>query len=399
MSPSIFFASITAVLRGYFNGRQNLAITAKSQGIEQIFKTIFTIILVEIIANITMNNTILMAGVANMATTVATFFSFSYIYMLYRLRRKESAIEISQSVNYIPTRIRKTLKKILKESIPVSLSSLMSSFNKNIDLFTIVRLLKRFMTEEQAKIQYGILSGKIDILCLLPLSLNIPFVTAMVPAIAKSKAQGDYKQVKEKISVFLKITMVISLPTTVGLIIYAKPILNLLFPNASNGAILLQINSISVIFMVFAQTINSILQGIGKMNIPAISFFIGMVCKFFANIIFVGNENIGIKGAAIGNVVCNLIVCIIGFLVIRKNIKFKIDYKNLIFKPIIAVIIMSLGSIFIFYIGNSIFSEKLATIIAIIFAIVIYCVLVIVLKVIPIFELLGIKSKRNKEIY
>ena len=113
MSPSIFFASITAVLRGYFNGRQNLAITAKSQGIEQIFKTIFTIILVEIIANITMNNTILMAGVANMATTVATFFSFSYIYMLYRLRRKEIAIEISQSVNYIPTRINTCIIKFI----------------------------------------------------------------------------------------------------------------------------------------------------------------------------------------------------------------------------------------------------------------------------------------------
>ena len=32
------------------------------------------------------------------------------------------------------------------------------------------------MTEEQAKTQYGILSGKVDTLCLLPLSLNIPFV-------------------------------------------------------------------------------------------------------------------------------------------------------------------------------------------------------------------------------
>lgn len=399
LSPSIFFASITAVLRGYFNGRQNLAITAKSQGIEQIFKTIFTIILVEIVANITKNNTILMAGVANMATTVATFLSFSYIYMLYRLRRKEIAQEISQSVNYIPTRVRKTLKKILKESIPVSLSSLMSSFNKNIDLFTIVRLLKNFMTEEQAKIQYGILSGKIDILCLLPLSLNIPFVTAMVPAIAKSKAKGDYKKTQEKIENFLKIAMIISLPTTIGIIIYAKQILNLLFPNASNGAILLQINSISIIFMVFAQTINSILQGIGKMNIPAISFFIGMVCKFIANIIFVGNENIGIKGAAIGNIVCNLIVCIIGFFVIRKNIKFKIDYINLIFKPVIAVFIMSISSIFIFFILKSIISENLATIVAIVIAIILYSLLIILLNVIPSLNVFNKKLKRNKENY
>ena len=43
LSPSIFFVSITSVLRGYFNGRQNLSVTAKSQTIEQIFKTVFTI--------------------------------------------------------------------------------------------------------------------------------------------------------------------------------------------------------------------------------------------------------------------------------------------------------------------------------------------------------------------
>ena len=160
LSPSIFLVSITSVIRGYFNGRQKLSATAKSQIIEQIFKTILTILLVEFVANITKNNTMLMAGVANFATTLATFFSFTYIYMYYRLRRKEIAQDILQSVNHEPTRIRKTLKKILKESIPISLSSLMSSFNKNIDLFTVVKLLKKIMTENEAKIQYGILSRK-----------------------------------------------------------------------------------------------------------------------------------------------------------------------------------------------------------------------------------------------
>ena len=91
LSPSIFFVSITSVIRGYFNGREKLSATARSQSIEQIFKTIFTIILVEIIANITKNNTMLMAGAANLATTIATFFSFSYIYMYYKDQRKEIA--------------------------------------------------------------------------------------------------------------------------------------------------------------------------------------------------------------------------------------------------------------------------------------------------------------------
>ena len=56
LSPSIFFVSIIAVFRGYFNGRQKFVITAKSQSIEQIFKTILTILLVEIVTYMSRNN-------------------------------------------------------------------------------------------------------------------------------------------------------------------------------------------------------------------------------------------------------------------------------------------------------------------------------------------------------
>lgn len=323
LSPSIFFVSITSVLRGYFNGRESLSITAKSQGIEQVAKTIFTIILVEFVARFSLNNKMLMSGVANLATTIATFISFSYIYLYYKLKRSEIAKEIKESVNYVPARIRKTLKKILKESIPVSLSSLMSSFNKNIDLFTVVKGLKTFMTEESAIAEYGILSGKIDTICILPLSLNIPFVTAMVPNIAKSVSQGKEKEVSEKITKYIKITLSIAIPCTLFLIIFSELILKILFPNASGGATLLRINSISVVFSMLAQTLNGILQGIGKVNVPAIAFFVGMILKFLINIIFVKIEYIGIKAAAVGNIICNLAVCIISSSVLIKSLKIK----------------------------------------------------------------------------
>ena len=380
LSPSIFFVSITSVIRGYFNGRQNLSATAKSQTIEQIFKTLFTILLVEIVANLSRNNTVLMAAVANLATTVATSFSFFYIYMYYRFKRREIAQDISQSVNYIPTRIRKTLKKILNESIPISLSSLMSSFNKNIDLFTIVRTLKRFMSEHEAKIQYGILSGKVDTLCILPLSLNIPFVTGMVPTIARFMAQNDKEKVIKKITFFMQITITIALPSTTGLIIFADQILKLLFPNASDGAALLQINSAAILFTMLAQTINGALQGIGKNKVPLFAFLIGMIFKLLANIVLVGNENIGIKGAAIGNIICNLVVCIIGFTALRKTIKIKIDIKNFILKPFFATFVMGIVGILLNFLLKSTIPQRLNTIASILCAATVYSILIFILK-------------------
>ena len=382
LSPSIFFVSIISVIRGYFNGRQNLSVTAKSQTIEQIFKTIFTILLVEIVARITKNNTMLMAGIANLATTIATIVSFVYIYGYYRMRRREIGTEIAQSVNYVPTRIRKTLKKILKESIPISLSSLMSSFNKNIDLFTIVKILKRYMSESEAKIQYGILSGKVDTLCILSLALNVPFVTGMVPTVSRAVAIGDREELTKKINFFIKITFVIALPCTAGLILFSNQILNLLFPNANSGAILLQINAISIFFTMLSQTINGILQGIGKSNIPLISFSIGMIFKFFANIILVSNQKIGIKGAAIGNIICNSIVLGIGIISLLKNIDLKIDKKNLIFKPILATAIMSFFGIYINFFLKKFFLEKIVTIASIALSTIVYAILVLALKII-----------------
>ena len=72
LSPSIFLVSIESVLKGYFNGRENLKITANSQSLEQILKTVFTIIVVEYIGKLSLNNTMAMSAGAAIATTLAT---------------------------------------------------------------------------------------------------------------------------------------------------------------------------------------------------------------------------------------------------------------------------------------------------------------------------------------
>ena len=81
-------------MRGYFNARQNIKATAKSQSLEQVFKTTLTIILVEIIAIISNASTQWMAGGATLATTLATFAGFGYLYLYYKTRTAEIATEI-----------------------------------------------------------------------------------------------------------------------------------------------------------------------------------------------------------------------------------------------------------------------------------------------------------------
>lgn len=279
LSPAIFFVAIASVMRGYFNGRQNIKATARSQTLEQIFKTALTIILVEIVAIISNVSTEWMAGGATLATTLATMAGFGYLYLYYKVRRKEIAQEVKSTVNYKYERVRNIVKKIILVSFPIALTAILSSINKNIDSFTVVRSLKEFLPDDVAVSQYGILGGKVDTLTSLPLSINVAFATALVPAISAAKARKDKKEIKQKTKFSLLVSMLIGLPCTVGMFIFAGPILNLLYPNASDGTVILQISSLTILFTILDQTINGALQGYGLLRIPTISLGLRSTCK------------------------------------------------------------------------------------------------------------------------
>ena len=379
LSPSIFFVSLICVIRGYFNGNGTLKVTANSQTLEQVFKTVFTIILVEVVVIATGMNTTIMAAGANLATTVATIGSFIYLFFFYKNHRTLNV----NAPNVITKKesIFKVIKKILYVSMPISLSAILSSINKNIDSTTVVRGLSTFMEESQAKIQYGILSGKVDTLTSLPLSFNIAFATALVPAISYARAKKDMSTANKRVAFSILVTILIGLPCTAGMFVFAEQILQLLFPAQSSGALLLQISSIAIIFTVLAQTINGALQGLGKVMVPAIAFSVGVVVKLILNLVLIPNPAIGINGAAIGTIACNVIACIIGFTVLKKNMDIKFKFSKYILKPIFATIIMAICSYAIYLGINSIIPGKIATIIAIGSAVIIYAVALIALKV------------------
>ena len=381
LSPAVFFVTVASVMRGYFNGRQKISVGARSQTLEQVFKTLLTIMVVELVAILSNVSTEWMAAGANLATTLATFLGFGYLVLYYRSERKELAKEIKDTVNYKYERVSDIIKKIMLVAIPITLTAIMSSINKNVDSFTVVRNLKMFMDEDKATALYGILGGKVDTLTSLPLAINVAFATALVPAISAAKARNDKKTITEKTSFSLLVSMLIGLPCTVGMYIFAQPILNLLFPNANSGALILQISSLTIIFTILDQTINGALQGYGKLMIPTISLGIGVFVKFILNIILIPIPSIGIYGAAIGSVACHFVAFCIVFKMLRKNIKLNLTFSKFVLKPAIATIIMGICSYFSYVVLKGIIVERLATILAIIIATIIYILSVVALRI------------------
>ena len=385
LSPSIFFVAITSVVKGYFNGRENLNVGANSQTVEQIFKTIITVVLIEIIAQTTGLDTRVMAAGAAVATTLSEITCFVYLFKYYTSVRREVANEIKHSVNYKYRGIRRTIKDIIKVAVPMSIAPILGGINKNIDSMTIVRNLKNFMTETEAKLQYGILSGKVDTIVAFPLSFNSAFSSALIPAVSAAKASGNFEYANKKIKFSMLVSLLIGLPSTVGMIALAEPILHLLFPNQPDGAFLLQISSISITFIMLGQNINAVLHGIGKIVIPAISLGVGLVIKLILNNILVGiNPDIfilgGTAGAASSTVIYHIVTFAIELSIMNKYVKVDLRMSHVL-KILLSTIMMGICSVFILNSLKTIFAEKICMVLTIIAAVIIYILLILIFKV------------------
>ena len=381
LAPSIFFVAISAVLKGYFNGRKDILVGANSQIVEQMFKTFFTIFIVETCSIILTDSYEYLAAGATIATTLATIIGFLYLYIYYMLERKEIRREIEKRGNTKEDSFMKIIKNIVIVTIPMVVTSILLSINRNIDSMTVVRVLKEKVGEENAIKQYGILAGKVETLTTLPLCINVAFSTALIPIISSARAKNKIEYIKEKTSLSILISILIAIPCTLGIFCYAEEILKLLFPMQSEGAELLKISCFTIIFSILNQTVNGILQGIGKGVIPIISLGIGVIFKFILNIILIPIDSIGIKGAAISSILCYMIAFFIEYQYLKKKLKLKLEINRVLVKPIISSIIMIiLSKIFYTNILDS-FPSKIKIILTIIISILLYIIILLISKI------------------
>ncbi len=409
LSPAVFFVAIAAVIKGYFNGMYNMKVSSNSQMLEQVFKSFLTVAFVVLVyimvivnpstlatkLNISEENvTMVMAAVANGASTVATAISCGYLFLYYQRVKKEIWKNINTStVEYKRERKLTIAKRILAVSIPISLASIVSAINRNVDTFTVMNGLKvalegmldsaEAVTAEATRL-YGILSGRVDTLIGLPTALNVAFATALVPAISESMANGDKKTARKRITFSLRTTMLIAFPCAIGMCVLAEPILRLLFPaiTGTEAPLLLQISSFSIIFTLINQTVGGALQGLGKVLVPAGSLACGAIVKLILNLTLIRNPNIGIYGAAISSVVASMVVSIIEIFILTKKLSFDSNKKDMLLKPIIATIFMGFAAWGTNYLVSTyLIKGSVATLMAILAAILVYGISILKLEV------------------
>lgn len=158
--------------------------------------------------------------------------------------------------------------------------------------------------------------------------------------------------------------------------------MQMFYPNETESlGIALKYVSSAVIFLTMVQTMTGILQGMGKERIPVINMIIGALVKAVVSYILTSMPLLNINGAALGTVMGYAVAAVLNYKALVKYQKKELKILSISIKPAIATAAMTIAAYFSYkWIYQIIESNKIATLGAILLAVIIYGVVIILIK-------------------
>lgn len=380
ISIALLFTPFAASLRGYFQGLQIMTPSAISQVAEQFVRVCAGLLLAYMFFRTNLEYAAAGATFGASAGMIAAMIVLYIMYYRFRHQRRENAAQSA----VIEETTRDRFRELVEIVIPITIGSSIMPLMMTIDLAVIMRRLQATgWSLSMSKTLYGLISGYCDPLVNLPVIFIDAITISLIPAVTRAFTLKIKSDLDGNIMTGLKTMMIIAYPCAVGLIVLAGPILHLLYPTKPDEAEMaihtLQILSLGIVTLSVMRTLSASLQGIGKMTLPVINLGIGAVIKIIATYVLVGIPALNVNGAAIGTVIAYLTAALLNYRGLRKHADVDLDLGNIFIRPLWASLIMGAGAVGMYKLIFMLHpSNLIASGIAIIFAVIVYFVMVFV---------------------
>ncbi len=375
LGPTTLVVSIMSVLRGYFQGMNNMKPTAISEIVEGFLHAIFSVVLAFLLFSFGVNWSV--AG-GIMGTTIGAIGGLLLLILCYSLFQNGSRLGRA-SIKRAKESSKQIYQQMLRLMVPIVLASTIFSIKSMIDasLFGKLMLAKGYEQDTVVAMR-GIYTGKFMVLINLPISIGDSLGAASVPSVAASLALGRYHELKERLRSVVKIILIIAVPCAFGMGILGKPVLRLLFSSSYMGGELFWVGGLAVVFYCVNHVATGILQGLNKPQIPMRNAFIGVVMTSLLNVLCVWVFNLNIYSLPINSVAFSGLLMMLNMRAAMQHCRVKIRLIKMAKLPLVCSTIMAVICFFSYILLFAITgSNAIATIGSILFGVISYFLLMV----------------------
>ncbi len=380
--PALVILPAMSLLRGYFQGFNDMRPTAVSQVLEQLARVAYMLTATYAIMRV-------YEGTATTAVVHSTFAAFIgalvaliYLIVIYFRHRGTIKAKVEASDDLLKIDFKDSIQLMLRDSIPFILLGSGIIIIQLIDTYTFSHILERTSSLLLVEISelYGVLSLDVDKLMMIIVSLAVSMATAAVPAVTRNYSKGDLAETGELVTNITLIFLAVMLPAATGMAAIADNVYNFFYATGSDaGPGLLVTGSLSSIALGAYTIFSTILQSMNYRRAAVKYLGIAILVKIILQYPLVGLLHA--HGALLGTMIAFLISSILMWRKIKKILP--IDQKTLrnhVFVIVFVTVLMTVIAIVWNLTLNALFGPvgRLLTFVKILITVIIAAIVYIV---------------------
>ncbi len=264
LALALLIIPVMSLLRGYFQGFQDMAPSALSQLIEQFLRIIYMLLATYITIKV-------IGSPFEVGVWQSTFAAFigavggTLLLVGYYLKHKKSLDElVSQSNDQLEITNKTLLKEVLYQALPfIFIACAMSMFNL-VDQFTFPVIMQQAGAYSMTQINalYALSAGNANKLIMIVVALSTAMATTAIPLLSEAVARRDSALMKKQLLESLELLFFVMLPAVFGMAAVSRPLYLVFYGYEATGIFVLAISAYVALAMGLFNVLGSLLQGI-----------------------------------------------------------------------------------------------------------------------------------------
>lgn len=337
IAPIIPLIAMASVIKGYFQGMQNMKPQSIAIVIEQVIRIIAVFFLVKLL---------LPFGV-EFAATGAMFSIFigelaSLFYLFYAFKIKKT-VKVRHRFFKFLKNSRATRNELFAIALPNTGSKLISSFSHFLEPILVAQSLAiAGVSNTEATKQYGELTGYAMPLLFLPTFITQSLSIALLPSISEVAAFGNKQLIHHRIHQAIRISFASGALATIIFSLFSIPILTYMY-DTSNASVYISIMAPFFLLLYIQAPLQAALFALGLAKPAMWNSLYGSVVKFITLFFLASNHTIGILGVPIAISVSVVLITLLHLFTLKKAINFHIRLKDIVKMVSLIVVVYIIG--------------------------------------------------------
>ncbi len=351
-APTVFFFGILGVLRGYFQADQDMTPTSISQILEQIANALVSIgaawFFMHRLAGPNSHEQAVYGAMGSALGTGSGVLA-ALVFMTFLFMR--SRAWFSERVESDRTGRLAPWGQVFRDTILVITPFILSGFILNLTttvnqtIYSNIMIRAWHVDEIEVSTAYGIFSNKAVVISNIPISIATALATAVIPNISAAYARFDLEETRRRVISAIRIVLVVALPCTVGLIVLARPVTMLLFPqweSLDQASNLLALLAVTVVLYSVSTITNAALQSIGRMSLPLVSAGFALVIQTIALVALLTMTGLDIYALVLVSILYSALIFVMNEIFLMRYLQLKADMTVTFVKPLVSALLMGL---------------------------------------------------------